>query len=233
MNVKLHSEGPQEYRILLAMLANGAPVYRLAGADGQEDGDTEEDEEEDEEEGDDSGDTGEKTADSETVSKADFEKLKARMRAADKRAGAAENKLRELQDAGKPEAEKAAKELEELRAAHQQATEALNTARLENAVLKDTTFQWNDPEDVVEHALRALRKGDLEIDEDGDVEGVGQWLKDLAKRKPHFVKPAASEGDSEDDAAGPTGGNVGSGKKKGRAKVDEAALLKKFPALNR
>jgi hypothetical protein len=249
MRVKLYHPRTGDELLPLLTLRNGVSVYPILGSDGSSDsGDAgdggadddpedEEDEEEDEK-GADSGDTGEKgdKEKPETVARAEYLKLKSRMKAADRRASDFENELRRIKDADKPELEKLKTELEEERKAREQATADLNTARLENAVLKDPQFSWNDPEDVVEMAKLALRKGDLEINEDGEVEEVAAWLKALAKRKPHFLKAAtkrkknADEGDDDDDS-GSTGGAVGSGRKKGNGKLDAETIRRRLPAL--
>jgi hypothetical protein len=251
MKIKLYHPSTRDELLPLLTLRNGVVVYPILGADGSSGGgdggdggatDDDEDEEDEEEEdkgkGADSGDTGDKGDKDEpdTVDRAEYLKLKKRMKAADQRASKLEVELRKIADAGKPELEKLQADLAEEKRIREEAQASLNTSRLENAVLKDPQFSWNDPEDVVEMALKALRKGDLEINEEGEVEDVGAWLKALAKRKPHFLKPAttkrkkgAEEGD--DDDSGTTGGAVGSGRKKGTKKLDDDAIRRRLPAL--
>jgi hypothetical protein len=248
MRIRLYRESDANGIMPLARLATGQLIYPAQGGDGSadpddDDGDETDEEEEDEEvedkdkktEGDDSGDTGDTADEGKKALEAKLVKFRERMKAADRRAGLAEKRLADLEGKDKPELDKVKAELQELREKNGLAEESLNAARLENAVLKDVQFQWNDPEDVVEMARRALRKGDLEIDEDGDVDGLQDWLKDLAKRKPHYVKvkegrkrKAADDDDNDDDQ--PTGSGVGSGRKK-KDKLDAAALQGKFPAL--
>lgn len=96
---------------------------------------------------------------------------------------------------------------------------------------------WNDLEDVLSD--KTLRKA-IETNEDGELEGVDEALKDLAKRKKHFL--ASKKDDSDEDSGrnnngkprGSTGANVGNGGgKKDNRTADRERLEKSYPALAR
>ena len=106
--------------------------------------------------------------------------------------------------------------------------------RIQLAFVSNTKHQWKDPE----AALKLADLSDVEIDDDGQVEGLDEALEELAKSKPYLLAESKSEDDDEDDEDGddkrkrrrkvgqPTGG-----RKKGNPNRD--SLVKKYPALNR
>lgn len=55
--------------------------------------------------------------------------------------------------------------------------------QIERAFLLDNTHNWHDPK----VALRLADLSDIEIDEDGTVEGLKQALADVAKKHPYLV----------------------------------------------
>lgn len=158
------------------------------------------------------------------------ERLRARMKAADKRAAAAEKALREKNDEGKPELEIAQRRVTELeeRTAAQDAQ--LRELRIQNAFLTNNTVTWHDPSD----AIRELSNMDgVEIDEDGKVIGVKDAIKKLAAKKPHWVKKA-QDGDSSDDPSTEASGPKVNGKRRGEPQApNRDALAQAFPALRR
>lgn len=91
----------------------------------------------------------------------------------------------ELKD--KSETERAVAERDDAVKAHADLNERYTAAITELEIIKASNrskFTWNDIEDVLND--RALRRA-IEIGEDGEISGVEDALKDLAKRKPHFL----------------------------------------------
>jgi hypothetical protein len=74
----------------------------------------------------------------------------------------------------------------------------------------------------------------VEIDEDGKVTGMEAAIKDVVKRKPHFVK-SQKEKDNASNGA-PAANGALNGTRKGDEKQNQAtrtALAKRFPVLNK
>lgn len=161
-----------------------------------------------------------------TVSKSEFDALMARMKAADKRASAAEQKAKQYEDKDKSEAERATQRVQELEAENTSMKSELKTARLQNAFLSSNDVVWHDSEVALAHA-------DLSevIDEDGNVNksALKKALSDLAKAKPFLVKTEDKGGDQP--PAGQSAPPVGSGKKKAAGGTDEESLRRKYPSL--
>jgi hypothetical protein len=118
--------------------------------------------------------------------------------------------------------------------AEREKTKALE-ARLEQQTLR-TEFNdiLADPKQKIKFidpkaAFRLLDLDDVEIDEDGDVDGMEDAIKALAKSAPYLVaKPKKDEDDDEDDEPKPrrTGQRTGGSRKKGSPNRD--ALIKKY-----
>jgi hypothetical protein len=170
---------------------------------------------------------------------AEYNRVKARMQAADRRATETEKRLKALEDKDKPEDVKtkaelatALKELEDIRKVRQKDL-------IQLAFLRANEVEWHDPED----ALTMADLSDVEIDDDGNVDrkALKAALRDLAKRKPHLVKQSKKddeqdeeeEDESKDDqrsSGSKMAGNRKGSKGKGPSRDD---LAKKFPALRR
>lgn len=177
----------------------------------------------------DDGEGEEASGDGEKVDKTEFEKVKARMVAADKAKSAAEAKLREIEQAKLSDLDKAKAQLEELTERASKAEEALKKTQIENAFHRSNKFTFHDVAD----AISALDLSGVEIDEDGKVTGMEAAIKDVVKRKPHFVKS------QKENEGGGTGQPAANGALNGQRKGDEgkaadrAALARRFPALRK
>ena len=162
------------------------------------------------------------SAENEKVSRADFEKLQAQLSAADKRRAEYEQKLKEIEDKDKSEFELTQSKLQEREQTVQTLTNQILDLRLENAFLKDTSFTWHDPSDV----LRFLENDEtVNIDENGKVQGMQAALKKLAETKPYLIKdatprPTTPSGDPSNSGA------KGSG-------IAESTLRSKYAALRK
>jgi hypothetical protein len=178
--------------------------------------------------------------DSETVSKAEYDKIQERMKAADRNAAEALKKLRELEEKDLSEQEKVLKRVPELEQTVATLTEENKGLKAKVAFLGFDGFSWHDP-DV------ALGQVDLSevLKEDGtiDKKALKKAAEDLSKSKPFLVKSANDSGNGDGKGGdgkgsgsggqGSSGAGVGSGGKGGSGNgVDEAALKAKYPALN-
>lgn len=234
-------------------VVDGQPIYPLRGAENDADGGGEEnaddtDSSEDDEESDDSEEDESKSSkDSGRTRQSgkrngEFATMRRELNALKREKAAQEKKERDRELADKPEIERlsaekedAAKERDGLRERHNEAIVELEIIKVSSRGKK---YDWNDIEDVLND--RSVRKA-IEINDDGDISGVEDALKDLAKRKPHFL---ASKSDKDEDdkgksngkastkdaGTGKTGAAVGNGSTGDRTS-DRASLEKKYPTL--
>lgn len=176
----------------------------------------------------------------ETISKAEYDKLMERMRAADRNKSEAERKLKELEEKDLSEQEKIAKRLPELEKQNVELAAENQKLKAKVAFLGLDGFSWHDP-DV------ALAQVDLSeaIDAEGNVDkkALKKAAEALAKEKTFLVKSSADDGKGgsgggsgaggNNGGQGSSGSNVGGGGRgSGNGGVDEASLKKKYPALN-
>lgn len=251
-------------REVLFLAPSGRPVFSHLGADGEEnsgdDSGEESDEDSEDSDDDESDDEGadDKNKDDKKNKKTkrvidpdDYDeqvahknRIKKQLSESDKKRAAAEKKLADLEKAKLPDAEKAAKEVADLTTERDGYRDKfLNLART-NAFLTASAQEgvaWADPEDAQAIAGKSLRE--LDIDDDGNVDGIRDLVKSLARKKPHLVKTdkISDEGDGEDkdkkrrNGASGTGvgsrGSRGNGKKE--TKFSEEDLVRRFPALRR
>lgn len=164
-----------------------------------------------------------------TVSAADYEAIKARMIAADRRAAAAEKLVKDAADAQLSEAEKTAKALADTQAELAKERETNQTQAVENAILADPTYsgKWHDPQ----VALTLVDRDLITFDDKGKPQGVKAALDKLAKDKAFLLKPADNAGEGDDDKSkGGSTGAAGAPRQQGTAN-SRADMEKKFPAL--
>lgn len=161
---------------------------------------------------------------SDTIPKEDFDKLFARMQAADRAKTAAENKLSEIEKAKLGDLDRAKTERDEAVKENAELQKVVQQMRIENAFHRENKYTWHDPAD----ALAALDMSVVQIGEDGKVEGLKAAIDDVAKRKPHFVK--------KDTGPAPVAtGDPANGTRKGEKAetADRKALANRFPALRK
>ena len=158
-----------------------------------------------------------------TISKADYDKLFARMQAADRAKTVAEHKLSEIEKAKLGEVDRLKVDVEELTKENTTLKTQLEKVRIENAFHRQNKYTWHDPED----ALSFLDMASVTIGEDGKVEGLKAAIDDVAKRKPHLVK--------KDTGPEPVAsGEPANGTRKGdQSGPDVKALSKRFPAIRK
>lgn len=224
----------------IAALEDGTPIYPIMGSedDPQEGGDGDDDEEDSEDEDgdeDESGKDKDEKPKRRPKSKETPEQMKRRLNREAKEhreaREAAEAKLREIEDKDKSELEIAKRDLAELQEKFDKVPETMNDLRIENAFLKldRDKYNWHDPEIVI-----GLIRKEVEIAEDGSVDGLEDAVKALAKSKPYLLKKKdADDGEEEDKGKrrpprGPSGASIGGPKSpKGDQKAQRSDELKK------
>lgn len=159
-----------------------------------------------------------------TVSKEEYDTAVRRANAADKSKSELQKKLDDLDKAKLGEKERAEKERDDEKKAHEATAAALRQTRLENKFLASNKYNWHDPET----ALALVDLTDVEIDEDGKVKGLEAAMKKLAEAKPFLVK--SGDDTPKNGASGGTPKPPGGGDKGSAAR---AALEKKYPSLLR
>jgi hypothetical protein len=214
----------------------GVPVYRISGAqpDGEGENDNGSTGDTDGDSGGEGGGEGQgeetgKPAEGEVVSKEEYERLKARMSAADKSAAEALKKVKEYEDKDKSETERLTGQVEELSKANESLAEENKRLKFDNAFAMQSKHSWQDPEIV----LGLVRSHEaVTIEDDGTIKGLDKALDAIAKSKPFLLKDSDNEDDGDSGPTGPTGSPTGSTKKSDPSKMDADALRKKYPALN-
>lgn len=218
-------------------------------ADNDSDGDENEDADDDNSDDDDKDEKAKSKSKSKKngpVSREEFDALTNRLSRADKRRSDAEKEaadLRKFKDEaerkGNTELDNTKKDLTTISKDHETLKGKFAKLARVNAFLTASAqekISWHDPE----VAQRAADLEELEIDEDGKVEGIRDAVKALAKSKKFLVK---TEDDSDDDEDSKTrtrrsGNGVGSAAGKGKGKQEKGKLTDeqlraRFPALNR
>jgi hypothetical protein len=245
----------------VAVRADGSLLWPLLGGDGDDDEgsddggkDEGDDSEEDEEDADDTDADEDKSSKKKTkksgpVSREEFDAVTNRLSAADRRRAAAEKEAAELRKAkedeerkGKPELENVKKDLETVTRDHEKLQGRYKKLALTNAFLiasQSAGISWHNPK----VAQAAGEFDELEIDEDGSVEGIEAAVKALAKKHKYLVNVGKADEDDEDGEdkkparRGASGSGVGSVKtakgKQPKGQLTKEELIKRFPALKR
>lgn len=226
------------------------PDFTGEGGSGGEDDDEEDDEDEteDDDKGKSSKGKGKSSKEDDEDDDEDEPKLtrperqaaryRVKLRESEKRVQALEARLKAIEDKDKPKDEIAAREAAESKAKADAAAKRSTELAIENAFLKANVIDWVDVDDVLYVAEREGLLDDV-VDEDGtvDTKALRVALKDLAKRKPHLVKPKAAprDGDDDDEESGSRrSGSTMNGRRRGAGKTtSREELAKKFPVLGR
>lgn len=221
----------------LFYLPNGRAVYSVLGGaednpmgegddpkgddDKTDDDDTDKDDVDDKKDDVDDTDKGK----SEPVSREEFDRIMRRMQAADRRADAAEAKVKEFTDKDKSELERATEQADTFKQENEGLKKDVRDLRIQLAFATSNGYSWQDPEDVLTEVNKNLDK--IEISDAGvvDKKTLKSVLDDIAKRKPHWIKPTGNG----------SSGEPGPGRSNNHK--DEAAERKriesKFPAVRR
>jgi hypothetical protein len=155
-------------------------------------------------------DTGDqKDGEDKAVPGSEYLALKNRMQAADRRATAAEQKIKEFEDKDKGELEKATEKAKTL----EQSVNDLNaenaTLRLQVAFLSTNEHAWHNSETALAEAERnGYLEGAVREDRSIDRAVLKTALKKLATERPFLVNTATGNGEGDGST---TGSNVGRG----------------------
>lgn len=228
----------QAAAILAASKANRADL-RMEAVDNDEGdapGDEDDAEDTDEADDDDADELGDdkddkksgKDKDSDSVDRAEYERVRRHRAAADRKAAdlLRENTdlKRQLSEGSKGDTPETTERVGTLEKDLSSRDETIQQLRIQNAFLSANTHTWHDAAD----AMRLADLSDVEIEEDGTVVGLKEALQKLAKEKPHLIK---SESNDKDDKKG-SSGSANNGKRKGaQTKVDRATLSRSYPVL--
>jgi hypothetical protein len=224
----------------IAALEDGTLIYPIMGSedDPEEQGDGDDDEgDSDNDDGDE--DESEKDKDekpkrrpkSKETPEQKVRRLNAENKARREELEAAQARLREIEDKDKSELEIVKRDFEEYKSKHESSEQRIQDLLVENAFLKldRDKYNWHDPDDVIDK----IRK-DVTITDDGEVDGLEDAVKALAKSKPYLLKKKAEDGEEGDDKGkrrpprGPSGATLGGPKSpKGDQKAQREADLKK------
>lgn len=171
--------------------------------------------------------------------KADFDKMRGHLSNADRKKNAAEKELENVKRKERTDLENAQADVKKLTEETTTWQTRFNRLAMTNAFLIGSTqldVHWHDPE----VAQAAAKLAELEVGEDGTVEGMDQIIKDLAKKKPFLVKKAAEGEPSEEDKSkngkvlsGSKVGTGSKGKSGSSTQLSQEELLRRFPALGR
>jgi hypothetical protein len=177
------------------------------------------------------GETGTEGDGDKPISREEFNKVLARMQAADKRASSAEDKLKQAERAKMDESERTKAELQDAKKENEALKDQLRQTKLENAWLAVDGVTWHDPDAAMSIADR---KGVLAecMDADGkvDTKKLRSAVDKFAKEHQYLVKT-----DSTGNGGGaPPGDSVGSKhKSKDNGTPDEEAVRKRYGRLIR
>lgn len=153
-----------------------------------------------------------------------------------KRADELQAELDQIKNKGKDENETVQNEMKALREQNDKLQAQLQRQAVRTAIVNNDSYKWHDVDDV----YSKLDMEDIDIDPDtGDVDGLEQQLKTLAKKKPYLLRESKASGDNGDAGVRPgsTGQNprVSGARSKGRqetAATQRENLLKKYKSLN-
>jgi hypothetical protein len=181
----------------IGYLPNGKAIWPIMGAsesapeDGTEEDETSEETPEEDSTGSEPDDSKEQRSEEKPISAEEFEALKRRMQAADRRATAAEEKVREFQDKDKTELQRVTDRVSELEESLGAKDELIKTLQLQNGFLAANKYTWHDPE----LALKQVDMDSVEFDADGkpSKESLAKALKSVADKHPYLVKRTESD----------------------------------------
>lgn len=172
--------------------------------------------------------------DKDVVSREEYDRVKARMRAADKRASDLEEAQKKEADAKKDDLTKAQDRVTELESSVEELSGTVRSLRLENAFLTSNKHKWHDPETALDLAQRKGFIDDDIIDDDGKVDKpvLTKALDRLAKEHAYLVKSKDKKTDDEpgEPSGAPAGGRSDNSKD---AAAKKTKLQGRFPVLNR
>lgn len=156
------------------------------------------------------------------VTRDEYEKIVARMKAADQRASKLEAEREEAARKERSELENTQKDLELAQKRIAELEELVNSTAMETAFVKYGKHDWVD----VDAALRLLDREGVDV-KDGKVSGLEKAIEQLVKAKPYLVKKS-----DQNDSSGASG-SASNGRRKGEGDGVKPDFSSRFPALRR
>lgn len=178
---------------------------------------------------------GNNTDSNNTVSRAEFDRLKAQLSAADTKRTAAETELQQLKDKDLSEKDKAVKDLQTITAERDSLIGEVNKLRLANAFLSANDISWNNGEVALSIAQSQGYLADA-VNDKGEVDSkeLAKALKKLSEEHKYLVKAGTdSEDDGEEETPASGQSAAGAGKKKTDDNARQERLKSTLPALGR
>jgi flagellar biosynthesis GTPase FlhF len=171
------------------------------------------------------GQSAEESDDDKPVTRAEFDRLRNQLSAADKKREEAEAKVRKFEDANKSELEKAQAERDKANEERDSAREQLLEVGIREA-FRDTSEELKHSWHNTKVAMRLLDKDLYQVADDGTISGMEKAVKALAKDHAYLLKAA----NSNDGGGRPSGAPLNGGGS-GKPTTDKAKLAKKYRAL--
>jgi len=223
----------------------GRPLWPIMGGsgEGESGGDDAGDEGTDDADDTDADDTEEakgskekKPAGEQTVSLAKFRRLEKHLSAADKKRQEVEDELKQIRDKDLPAVEKAERDRAEAVTKAEKLEGKYQKLARQHAFLLETQSQkvsWKNPK----AALKLADLDELDVNEDGSVEGISDAVATLLKDHEYLVDKAKNDDDAEEESVKkPRSGSPVGGKQKQKVPpghMSDEELRKAFPALRK
>lgn len=241
---------------LVGFRRDGRPIWPIMGAadDDDDSGSSDEDDDEDQDDADSGGDDDDDESKSKskskkkddddddddsdsTVSRAEFDKLKGKLKASDKHNAKLLTQIKSHEDKDKDDLTKTSERVTELESENKDLKSTVSKLKLNNAFLSANTHNWHNPDVAMTVARDQGCLEDLIDDDDEiDAKALKKALDKLAKDNAYLVKKKSSDGDDEDDdKKRPPSGSSGPGRQKETKdkKKRREQLGRRMPALNR
>lgn len=203
----------------------------MADSDDDDD-DDDQDDDADADDGADDDDNPDKGGDDDSA--VELERMRKRMKAADRARAEAEKKAKRLEDEKKDDLTKATDEVTELKGQIGTLQTEVSGLRLQNAFLTSNTQTWHDPDTALALAQSKKYLEDVVDEESGEVDRpvLKKALDRLAKEHPYLVK--SEETKKKDDPGDPSGEPAGGRSDNNQDdKAKKAKMKSRFPVLNR
>lgn len=172
---------------------------------------------------------------SDTVPRAEFDRMQRQLSEADRKRQAAEDENKTLKSKDLSELEKAKQDAIDLTTERDGLKGEVDKLRLANAFLSANTITWNNGEIALEIA-RSKGYLDDAVDDKGvvDTKELAKALKKLSEDHKYLVKSSTDDDDDDgDDKPGPSGTPGPRGKNSGDDKARSENLKQRLPALGR
>lgn len=180
--------------------------------------------------------TGQDAEKDNAVSRAEFDRLKNQLSAADQKRAQAEQELQQLKDKDLSEKDKAVKDLKTVTDERDSLISEVNKLRLANAFLSANKVSWNDADVALSIAQAKGYLADAVNDKgEVDVKELEKALDKLATDHKYLVKAKDDGTEDEEDETPPASGAPasGAGRKKQDDQVRADRIKATLPALGR